>query len=94
MHRSLPGIRQVVHLRRMIGIDPHPFAAIPERLKHHFRFHRIAARIRTEEAKLVEHLGGINQDLERRAGPPFRKYDLGTLRRHSGVHDFDNGTIK
>jgi len=45
--------------RRMIGVDPHPFAAIPERPKRHTRFHRIAARIRVEESKLVGHLGGV-----------------------------------
>jgi hypothetical protein len=43
------------------------FAAIPERPKHHTRFHRIAARIRVEESKLVGHLGGVAHDLERRA---------------------------
>jgi hypothetical protein len=51
----------------MIGIDPHPFAAIPERPKHHTRLHRIVARIRVEENKLVGHLGGVTRDLERRA---------------------------
>ncbi|HKD75898.1 MAG TPA: hypothetical protein VKB76_10395 [Ktedonobacterales bacterium] len=51
----------------MIGIDQHPFAAIPERPKHHTRFHRIVTRIRAEESKLVEHLGGVTNDLERRA---------------------------
>jgi hypothetical protein len=34
--------------RRMIGIDPHPFAAIPKRPRHHTRFHRIVAQIRAE----------------------------------------------
>jgi hypothetical protein len=53
--------------RRMIGIDPHPFSAIPERPRHHTRFHRIVARIRVEESKLVEHLDGVSRDLERRA---------------------------
>ena len=53
--------------RRMIGIDPHPFAPIPKRPRHHMRYHRIVARIRAEESKLVGHLGGITRDLERRA---------------------------
>jgi len=50
--------------RRMIGIDPHPFAAIPKRPRHHTRFHRIVAQIRAEESKLV---GQVTRDLERRA---------------------------
>jgi hypothetical protein len=53
--------------RRMIGIDPHPFAAIPKRPRHHTRFHRIIAQIRAEESKLVGHLSGVTRDLERRA---------------------------
>jgi hypothetical protein len=28
----------------MIGIDPHPFAAVPKHPRHHTRFHHIAAR--------------------------------------------------
>ena len=56
LHRSVPGVHRVTRWRRQIGIDPHPFAAIPERPKHHTRFHRIAARIRVEESELVGHL--------------------------------------
>jgi hypothetical protein len=67
LHRSVPGVHRVMRWRRMIGVDPHPFAAIPERPKHHTRFHRIIARIRVEESKLVGHLGGVTRDLERRA---------------------------
>ena len=67
LHRSVPGVHRVMRWRRMIGVDPHPFAAIPERPKHHIRFHRIVARIRVEENKLVGHLSGVTRDLERRA---------------------------
>ena len=67
LHRSVPGVHRVMRWRRMIGVDPHPFAAIPKRPRHHTRFHRIAARIRAEESKLVGHLSGIAHDLERRA---------------------------
>jgi hypothetical protein len=67
LHRSVPGVHRVMRWRRMIGIDRHPFAAIPKRPRHHTRFHRIVARIRAEESKLVGHLGGITRDLERRA---------------------------
>ena len=67
LHRSVPGVHRVMRWRRMIGVDPHPFAAIPKRPRHHTRFHRIVARIRVEESKLVGHLGGVNRDLERRA---------------------------
>ena len=67
LHRQVPGVHRVMRWRRMIGIDPHPFAAIPKRPRHHTRFHRIVARIRVEESKLVGHLGGVTRDLERRA---------------------------
>jgi hypothetical protein len=67
LHRSVPGVHRIMRWRRMIGIDPHPFAPIPKRQRHHTRFHRIVARIRFEESKLVEHLGGVIRDLERRA---------------------------
>jgi hypothetical protein len=67
LHRSVPGVHRVMRWRRMIGIDPHPFAAIPKRPRHHTRFHRIVAQIRAEESKLVGHLGGVTRDLERRA---------------------------
>ena len=55
-----------MRLRRKIGADPRPFAPLPERPEHHVRFHRIVARIRTEEARLVEYLDSIVHDLRRR----------------------------
>jgi len=67
LHRSVPGVHRVMRWRRQLGIDPHPFAAIPKRPRHHTRFHRIVAQIRDEESKLVGHLGGVTRDLERRA---------------------------
>jgi hypothetical protein len=62
----MPGVHRIRRWRRQLGIDPHPFAPIPERPRHHTRFHRIAARIRAEEGKLVGYLSGVNHDLERR----------------------------
>jgi len=41
LHRSVPGVHRVMRWRRQLGIDPHPFAAIPKRPRHHTRFHRI-----------------------------------------------------
>ena len=67
LHRSVPGVHRVMRWRRMIGVDPHRFAPIPKRPRHHTRYHRIAARIRAEESNLVGHLSGIAHDLERRA---------------------------
>jgi hypothetical protein len=67
IHRSVPGVHRVMRWRRMIGIDPHPFAPIPKRKRHHTRYHRIVAQIRAEESKLVGHLSGVTRDLERRA---------------------------
>src|SRR5262249_17721310 len=46
LHRQVPGVHRVMRWRRMIGIDPHPFAAIPKRPRHHTRFHRIVAQMR------------------------------------------------
>ena len=51
----------------MIGIDPHPFAPIPKRQRHHKRYHRIVARILLEERALLGHLQTVTHDLERRA---------------------------
>jgi len=70
--RALPGFplagsSRSISPRRMVGIDPHPFAAIPERPKHHTRFHRIVARILLEERALLGHPQTVTRDLERRA---------------------------
>jgi hypothetical protein len=64
LHRTVAGLHRIMRLRRRIGV---PFASMPWPPRHHTRFHRIAAEIRTLERGLVGHLGGINQDLERRA---------------------------
>jgi hypothetical protein len=66
LHRQTPGIHRVVRLRRKIGADPRPFIPILQRPKSHVRFHRIAERIRAEEASLVDYLGTIVHDLRRR----------------------------
>jgi hypothetical protein len=67
LHRTVAGLHRIRRLRRRIGVDQRPFASMPWPPRHHTRFHRIAAEIRTLERGLVGHLGGINQDLERRA---------------------------
>jgi hypothetical protein len=67
LHRSVSGVHRIVRWRRMIGIDPHPFAPIPKRQRHHKRYHRIVARILLEERALLGHLQTVTHDLERRA---------------------------
>ena len=67
IHRSVPGVHRVMRWRRMIRIDPHPFAPIPKRKRHHTRYHRIVARILLEERALLGHLQTVTHDLERRA---------------------------
>ena len=67
LHRSVPGVHRIMRWRRMSGIDPHPFAAIPKRPRHHARFHRIVARILLEERALLGHLQTVTHDLQRRA---------------------------
>jgi hypothetical protein len=62
----MPGIHRVARLRRKIGADPRPFTPLPKRPKHHVRFHRIVQRIHAEEAGLVDYLGTIVHDLQRR----------------------------
>src|SRR5262249_41702815 len=57
----------VMRWRRMIGIDPHPFALISKRKRHHTRYHRIVSRILLEEWTLLGHLQTVTHDLERRA---------------------------
>jgi hypothetical protein len=66
LHRAVPGVHRVARWRRQIGADAHPFSSLPDRPPHHTRFHRIAARIRAEEVKLLEHLNGVVHDLDRR----------------------------
>jgi hypothetical protein len=53
--------------RRQIGIDPHPFAPIPKRQRHHKRYYRTVAKILAEERALLGHLQTVTHDLERRA---------------------------
>jgi len=45
----------------VIGIDPHPFAPIPKRNRHHTRY------IVAQERALPGHLQTVTHDLERRA---------------------------
>lgn len=66
LHRSTPGVHRIARWRRQLGLDPAPFALIPERPAHHVRFHRIVEKIRTEEGRLIGHLQTITGDLQRR----------------------------
>lgn len=72
-YRQTPGIHRIRRWRRQIGAEERPFGIIPQRPRHHLRFHRIAERIRSEEAKLVVYLGSIVYDLNRRLGSQGRK---------------------
>jgi len=56
IHRSVPSVHRVMCWRRQIGIDPHPFAPIPKRQRHHKRYYRIVAKILREEQTLLGHL--------------------------------------
>ena len=60
--------------RRRLGIDPHPFAALPKWPNHHVRFHRIAARILFEEQVVLGHLLMVTRDLDRRIRSRRAKY--------------------
>jgi hypothetical protein len=66
LHRSIPGYARLHYLRRKLGLEPQPFAPLPERSRSHTRFHRIADEIRALEAGLVGHLSEITCVLERR----------------------------
>jgi hypothetical protein len=66
LHRTVPGLHRIRRLRRKIGVDQRPFAPLPRRQRHHLRYHRIVAEITALECGLVEHLGSINRDLDRR----------------------------
>lgn len=65
-NRSVPGIQRVQRWRRQLQLDPRPFSPLPARPARHIRFHRLAAMIRAEEARMLEHLQTVNRDLERR----------------------------
>ena len=68
--QQTPTVGRVERLRRKLGgCDTRPFARLPARIKpgrSRARHKQLVALIRAEEAKLVEQLGGIVCDLERR----------------------------
>jgi hypothetical protein len=69
LRRQTPGVGRVERLRRRLGnCDTRPFAPLPARRPGRSKaYHeRMVAMIQNEEAKLVEHLGGIVRDLQRR----------------------------
>jgi hypothetical protein len=67
LHRQTPAIHRIIRWRKQIGADLHPFSEIPDRPKHHIRFHRTVGRILLEERALLGHLQTVTHDLERRA---------------------------
>jgi hypothetical protein len=67
--QQTPGVGRVERLRRKLGgCDTRPFAPLPARRpgRSRARHKELVALIRAEEVKLVEQLGGIVRDLERR----------------------------
>lgn len=66
LYRSLPGVHRIARWRRQLGADPRPFMPIPRNPHARHRQHALMRRIMAEEAKLVGHLAGIADDLERR----------------------------
>jgi hypothetical protein len=67
--QQTPGVGRVERLRRKLGdCDTRPFAPLPSRRRGRSRaYHeKLLAMIRAEEASLVEHLGTIVRDLQRR----------------------------
>ena len=67
---GLPGVHRVMRWRRVIGIDPHPFAPIPKRKRHHmtdFFLGEILPRALEglikagDQAFLLERLGKITE---------------------------------
>jgi hypothetical protein len=63
----MPSFHLVIKMRRMLGPDLTPFNEILRKQPRYKQYARIAARMRVEEAKLIEHLGSVNSDPERRA---------------------------
>ena len=66
LHRTVAGLHRIRRLRRKIGVDQRPFAPLPRRQRHHLHYHRIVAEITRLERGLVNYLGSINRDLDRR----------------------------
>ena len=68
--QQTPGVARVARLRgKLSDCETRPFAPLPARILHgrsRARHEGLVAAIRAEEAKLVEQLGGIAHDLERR----------------------------
>jgi hypothetical protein len=69
LRRQTPGVGRVERLRRKLGgCDVRPFAPLPARRQGRSRaYHeKLIALIRAEESGLVDYLGSINRDLDRR----------------------------
>ena len=64
--RSVPNLARLKWLRRRIAVSEQPFSPLPRRQRHHLRYHRIVAEIRRLKRGLVDYLGSINRDLDRR----------------------------
>jgi hypothetical protein len=76
LYRQTPAVHRVARLRRKLGADQAPFASLPPRPPGRSKaYHdRLVAKIQAEEQALVEHLGTITRDLERRIAVRRRKH--------------------
>lgn len=88
LHRSTPSVHRIMRWRRQLGIDPHPFAPIAKRKRHHLRYHRIVARILIEEEVLRGYLRKVSRDLDRRARLRGLRCETLTFRADSRVPMF------
>jgi hypothetical protein len=65
-NRSIPGYNRLLSLRRKIGAELSPFTPLPTSPSKATRKRKIVAEIGQLEARLIGHLAGINNVLERR----------------------------
>jgi hypothetical protein len=69
LRRQTPGVGRVERLRRKLGdCELKPFSPLPPRRRGRSQAYHdaLVARIHDEEARLLEHLGGVVRDLSRR----------------------------
>ena len=65
-YRTVPGYNRLLSLRAKIGAELAPFTPLPTLSPQATRKRKIAAEIGELEARLIGHLAGINNALERR----------------------------
>ena len=75
-NRFAPSLDRAARLRRKLDADPHAFAPLPPRPRHHTQgkqYDKLVAALAIQENQIAAHLGRVVGDLTRRTARPARK---------------------